>query len=153
MWVGEATLENNMEVPQKTKKNRTSMCMGAQSLSLVWLFADPMSPPSSSVHRIFQARMLENEHESCLVMPDFLQIHGLYSLWNYPSQNTGVGWLSLLQGIFQTQELNPGLPHCRQILYQMSHKGSPRILGWVAIPSPAGLPNPGIELGSPWRNN
>ena len=48
------------------------------------------------------------------------------------SQNTGVGSLSLLQGIFPTQGSNPGLPHCRQILYQMSHKGSPRILEWVA---------------------
>ena len=42
--------------------------------------------------------------------------------------------LSLLQGIFPIQGLNPGLPHCRQILYQLSHKGSPRILDWVAYP-------------------
>ena len=42
--------------------------------------------------------------------------------------------ISLLQGIFSTQGLNPGLPHCRQILYQLSHKGSPRILEWVAYP-------------------
>ena len=47
-------------------------------------------------------------------------------------KNTGVGSLSLLQGIFQTHGLNPGLPHCRQILYQLSHKGNPRILEWVA---------------------
>ena len=39
-------------------------------------------------------------------------------------KNTGVGSLSLLQGIFPTQELNPGLLHCRRILYQLSHKGS-----------------------------
>ena len=38
-------------------------------------------------------------------------------------KNTGVGSLSLLQGIFLTQRLNPGLLHCRQILYQLSHKG------------------------------
>ena len=44
------------------------------------------------------------------------------------------GSLSLLQEIFPTQGLNPGLPHCRQILYQLSHKGSPRILEWVAYP-------------------
>ena len=44
--------------------------------------------------------------------------------WNSPSQNTGVGSLSLLQGIFPTQGLNPGLLYCRQILYQLSHKGS-----------------------------
>ena len=44
--------------------------------------------------------------------------------WNSPGQNTGVGSLSLLQGIFPTQRSNPRLPHCRQILYQLSHKGS-----------------------------
>ena len=65
---------------------------------------------------------------------DSLRPHGLYSLWNSPGQNTGVGGLSLLQGILPTQGLNPGLPHCRQILYQLSHKGSPRILQWVAYP-------------------
>ena len=47
-------------------------------------------------------------------------------------QNIGVDSLSLLQGIVPTQGLNPGLPHCRWILYQLSHKGSPRILEWVA---------------------
>ena len=49
-------------------------------------------------------------------------------------QNTGVGSFSLLQGIFPTQGSNPGLPHCRWILYQLSHQGSPRILAWVAYP-------------------
>ena len=60
--------------------------------------------------------------------------HGLYSPWNSPGQNTGVGCQSLLQGIFPTQGLNPDLSHCRSILYQLSHKGSPRILEWVAYP-------------------
>jgi len=45
--------------------------------------------------------------------------------WNSPGQNTGVGSHYLLQGIFPTQGSNPGLPHCRQILYQLSHQGSP----------------------------
>ena len=58
----------------------------------------------------------------------------LYSPWNSPGQNTGVGSLSLLQGNFATQGLKPGLPHCRWILYCPSHQGSPRILGWVAYP-------------------
>ena len=40
-------------------------------------------------------------------------------------KNTGVGFHTLLQGIFPTQALNPGLPHCRQILYRLSHQGSP----------------------------
>ena len=69
--------------------------------------------------------------------------------WNSPGQNTGVVSLFLLQGIFPTQGSNPGLPHCRQILYQLSHQGSPRILEWVAYPSPGDLPDPGIKPGSP----
>ena len=52
----------------------------------------------------------------------------------FPGQNTWVGSLSLLHGIFPTQRLNPGLLDCRQILYQLSHKGSPRIPEWVAYP-------------------
>ena len=47
-------------------------------------------------------------------------------------QNIGVGSLSLLQGNFLTQESNWGLLHCRQILYRLSHQGSPRIQAWVA---------------------
>ena len=62
------------------------------------------------------------ECESCSVMSDLLPPHGLHSPWNSPGQNTGVGSFSLLQGIFPTQGLNP---HCRWILYQLSHKGSP----------------------------
>ena len=65
-------------------------------------------------------------------MSDSLQLHGLYSPWNPLSQNNGVGSLSLLQGIFPTEGGNTGLPHCRWILYQLSHQGSPRILEWVA---------------------
>ena len=61
-------------------------------------------------------------------MSDSLWPHGLHSPWNSPGQNTGVGSLSPLQGVFPTQGLNPGLPHCRQILYQLSHQGSPQML-------------------------
>ena len=50
-----------------------------------------------------------------------------------------MGNLSLLQGIIPTQGLNAGLPHCRWILYQMSHKGSPRILEWEAHPLLQGI--------------
>ena len=51
---------------------------------------------------------------------------GLHGPWNSPSQNTGMGNLSLLQGIFPTQDSNPGHSHCRQILYQLNHKGNPK---------------------------
>ena len=64
------------------------------------------------------------ESESRSVMSDSLQPHGLCSPWNSLGQNTVVGSLSLLQGIFPTQISNPGLPHCRQILYKLSHKGN-----------------------------
>ena len=79
---------------------------------------------------------------SCSVMSDSLWPHGLYSPWNSPGQNPGVGSLSFLQGIFSTQGSNPGLPHCRRVLYQLSHKGSPRVLEWVAYPFSRGSSRP-----------
>ena len=57
-------------------------------------------------------------------MSNSVQPHGLYSPWNSPGQNPRVGSLSLLQGIFLTQESNQGLLYCRQILYQLSYQGS-----------------------------
>ena len=57
-----------------------------------------------------------------------------YSPWNSPGQNTGVGSLSLLQGILPAQGSNPGLPHCRRVLYQLSYQGSP--LGSLGVPHP-----------------
>ena len=54
------------------------------------------------------------------VCPPGSSLHG-----DSPGKNTGVGCQFLLQGIFPTQELNPGLPHCRQTLYRLSHQGSP----------------------------
>ena len=80
----------------------------------------------------------ESESGRCSVVSNSFQPHRLYSPWNSPGQNTRVGSLSILQGIFPTQGLNPGLSHCRQILYQLSHKGSPRILVWVAYPFSSG---------------
>ena len=70
--------------------------------------------------------------QSCLTLCD--PMDGLHSPWNSPGQNTEVGSLSLLQGIFPTQGSNPGLPHCRWILYQLRHKESPRKLEWVTYP-------------------
>ena len=64
------------------------------------------------------------------VVSNSLQPHGLWPArllcpWNSPGKNTRVGWHFLLQGIFLTQGWNPGLPLCRQILYHLSHPGSP----------------------------
>ena len=65
-------------------------------------------------------------------------------------QNKRVGTLYLLQRIFPTQELNPGLPHCRRIIYQLS-TGKPKNTDWSgqSIPSPVDFPNPGMKPESP----
>ena len=68
----------------------------------------------------------------------------LYSPWNFLGQNTGVGSLSFLQGIFPIQGSNSSLLHCGQILHQLSHKGSRRIPEWVAYPD---------SSGSSWLSN
>ena len=83
-----------------------------------------------------------NWSESHSVMSGFLRPHGLYSPWNFPGQNPEVGSLSLLQGIFPTQGLNPDLLYCRQICYQLSPKGSPGILEWVIYPFSRGSSRP-----------
>ena len=59
--------------------------------------------------------MVESKSKSHSVVPDSLQPHGLYSLWNSLGQNTGVDSLSLPQGIAPSQGLKPGPPHCRRI--------------------------------------
>ena len=71
--------------------------------------------------------------ESHSVVSDSLQPHGPYGPQDSSGQNTEVGSLSLLQGILPTQGLNPDLPHCRQILYRLSHKGSPSQRKWVKV--------------------
>ena len=81
------------------------------------------------------------EKLSCFLL---LLIKISFQIFIYLFVCTGVGSLSLLQRIFPTQGLNPGLPHCRQILYQLSHKGSPEILEWVAYP---------FSRGSSWLRN
>ena len=77
----------------------------------------------ASIHML----LIIHEIKSCSVMSKSLGPHGLYSPWNSPGQNTGVGNLSLLQGILQTQGSNQGLLHCRQILYHLGYQGSPSL--------------------------
>ena len=76
---------------------------------------------------------IPSESVNCLVVSDYLQPHGLQLArplcpWNSPGKNTGVCCHSFLQGIFPTQGSNSGLPHCGQILYHLSHQGSPTSL-------------------------
>ena len=101
---------------------------------------------------LYMCSWIHGWSESCSVMSDSLEPHGLYSPWHSPVQNTGVGSYSLLQGIFAgrfftteppgkpktgvgslflpqgiflTQECNRGLLHCGWILHQLSYQGSP----------------------------
>ena len=79
-------------------------------------------------------------------MSDSLRPHGLQSM-EFSRPEYWSGSLSLLQGIFPTQGSNPGLPHCRWILYQLSHKGSPRILECVASSFSRGSSPPRNQTG------
>ena len=66
--------------------------------------------------------------QSCLTRrPPGLKSARLLCPWDSPGKNSGVGWHALLQGIFPTQGSNPGLPHCKWTLYQLSHQGNPSI--------------------------
>ena len=96
------------------------------------------------------------ESENHLVVSDSLWLHGLYSPWNSPGQNTGVGSLSLLQGIFWTYGSNPVLPtsvflgfscasDCKEAIYNGIELGLIhrfRILEWVAFPFSRGSSQP-----------
>ena len=64
-------------------------------------------------------------------------VHG-----DFPGRNTKVVCHALLQGILPTQRSNPGLPHCQQILYHLSHQGSPWMLEWVDYPFSRGFSQP-----------
>ena len=110
------------------------------------LSSKPVSPTAFCVSSLRSSV----KSESCSVLSESLRLHGILSPWNSPGQNTGVGSLSCLQGIFPTKGSNPDLPHFLGILYHLSHMGIPRILEWVAYPtSPGDLSDPGIEPGSP----
>ena len=101
----------------------------------------PLGIPKSPWYILDKMKWIEVKvAQPCLT----LRPHGLYSPWNSQGQNTGVSSLSLLQGIFPTHGLNPGLLHCRPILYQLRYKGSPIILEWVAYP---------FSSGSSWPRN
>ena len=119
------------------------------------LFPRPRGDPAPSCTSVFiffpsplcSSRTTFLESESRSVVSNSLQPHGLCSPWNSPGQNTGVGSLSLLREIFPTQGSNPGLPHCRWIFYQLSHKGSPRTLEWGAYPFSSGSSRPRNRTG------
>ena len=90
----------------------------------LWLSNIPLYRHATCCLSIHQL-MDKYESKSLSVMSNSLRPCGLYGPWNSPGQNTSVGNLSFLQGIFPTQGSNSGLLHCKWILYQLSHKGSP----------------------------
>ena len=127
----------------------TRIQVSQQIAKMVWYSHLSKSSPQFAMIHTVKIFSIVNETEI-----DFFFLKFPFFLWKWKSlscvqlfvtpwtiqsmeflgQNTGVGSLSLLQGIFPTQGSNPGLLHCRQILYQLSHKGSPRILEWAAYP-------------------
>ena len=119
------------------------MCGKSEYVKIMWIIY--------VINSFVKAAVLCLVTQSCLSLCDPMDCSppGSSVYGDSPGKNTGVGCHALLQGIFPTQGLNPGLSHCKWILYRLSHQGSPRILEWVAIPSSGDLPNPGIKLGSP----
>ena len=87
-------------------------------------FSSFVADPTDTAVTQQQCHRFLDESESHSVLSDSLRPHGLYSPWNSPGQNTGVGSLFLLQGTFPTQGLNLDILHYRQILYQLNHKRS-----------------------------
>ena len=83
------------------------------------------------------------------VVSDSLWPHGLHSPWNSPGQNTGVGSLSLLQGIFSNPEIEPWSPALWADCLPAEPQVKPEYWSGKPIPSPAHLPNPGVKPGSP----
>ena len=128
-------------------------CNVIKSLCLVWVFSDKNSEEFCG---ILQATILEwvaipfsrrfSQTRDQTGSPT-LQAGSLPAESSGKPKNTGVGSLCLLQRIFPTQELNQGLLHCRQILYQLSHKGSPRTLEWVAYAFSSGSSRPRNRTG------
>ena len=86
-----------------------------------WTFSSPpptFCPTTKSESEVAQSSLTLCDPMDC--SPPGSSIHGIF-----PGKNTGVGCHFLLQEIFLTQGLNPGLPHCRQMLYQLRHQVSP----------------------------
>ena len=111
-WIKMMWYIHTAEYYSATKKNEI------RPFAAMWIDAETIIPSEVS------------QRKTSIRYHLYMQPHGIYSPW--------VGNHSLLQGIFPTQGWNPGLPHCKRILSQLSHKESPRILGWVAYPFSSG---------------
>ena len=112
--------EPEIKLPTFIGSQRKQRNSRKTSTSASW----PMIKPLTAWITTNCEKILESDSESCSVMSDSLWPHGLYSPWNSPGQNIGVGSLSLLQGIFPTQVSNPGLSHSRWFFTSWA-KGKP----------------------------
>ena len=115
----------SLKISKRLPKFTSYILRNCYFLSYVFAFIFGISlitPVTNNWSNCEESRLLKLllESVSHQVMSDSLWPHGLYSPWNSPCQNTGVGSLSLLQRVVPTQGSNPGLLHCRWILYQLS---------------------------------
>ena len=111
-------------IPRKLEEEER--CLGGWAVAQAWAETERVGEKELEERKGEQVNLasIHSESESRSVASDSLRPHGLYTPCNSPGQNTEVGSLSFLQGIFPTQGLNPGLPHCKRILYQLSYQGS-----------------------------
>ena len=128
-WLGETVMSNDF--PARSEK--WSHTHAQKSLSRVRLFVTPWTV--ACPHGLYPARLL--------------------CPWDFPGKNTGVGCHFLLQGIFLTQGSNLGLLPCRQIVYHLSHQGSPTREGAIVFfffPFLLAALHSMWDLSSPTRN-
>ena len=85
----------------------------------------PCCPPNTYHIRLSESETVSHSVVSNSLQPPWTEARQTPCPWDSPDKNTGVGCHGLLQGIFPTQGSNPGLPHCRWILYRLSHQRSP----------------------------
>ena len=150
-WVGEVTLwQKALTFSQcwlivASAETGTTKAATVASLFCTAWFSFPWLP-----RPLFEHNVLFLVTQLCLTVCDPMDgsppdssVHG-----DSPGKKTGVGCPALLQGVFPTQGSNQGLPYCRQILYHLSHQGSPRIPEWVACPSSRGSSQPRDRTGA-----
>ena len=112
----------------KSLQSDSVRCHRRQSTRLPCPWDSPGKNTGVGCHFLLQCLRVKSESEvaqSCPTLCDpMCSPPGSSVLGESPDKNTGVGFHALLQGIFLTQGLNSSLPHCRQTLYHLSHKGS-----------------------------
>ena len=133
IWAGEGEFLMNWYLNKMSKMIGVSQARGRKSILRWTVYAKTTAEEGDTLEGNMQCGWMlgnggdwHNMRWKVKVLSTSLGPHGLYSPWNSPGQNTGMGSLSLLQEIFPTQRLNPVL-HCRWILYQLGYHRSPII--------------------------